>query len=218
MKLFTDKWAAVPLSFTPADPPTPTAEAAHEKNTGPQPRQSKPQVLKFLHPCPLCGDRSFVYGKDGGFFCTHCQPCPPGQLVEAGGQALQPQKAAGSLHDPPAPPSPGMGAGPFTRNHTPTEEQRANFRAAWPWLRAHEPALLAAGWTRCALYGRGKLTWPYLWGQAWTDTWQKPGLAVALEPGGIIRFTFTGTDKRRIITQRARPCAPPAPNRLAKPL
>ena len=45
--------------------------------------KSRPERLKFLKPCPLCGGKKFTHGSTGGFFCDTCQPGIPGVPVIA---------------------------------------------------------------------------------------------------------------------------------------
>ena len=46
---------------------------------------SRPEQLKFLRPCSICGGRDFIHGRDGRFFCTICQPGITGTPVKAAG-------------------------------------------------------------------------------------------------------------------------------------
>jgi hypothetical protein len=85
-----------------------------------------------------------------------------------------------------------------------TEEQSVYFAAAWPWIKEHKAALLAAGWTMAELVRRVKYRWPVgPWGLAWLPVWSKPGVVVTL--GGKGGIVFTWRDGERTIKQTARP-------------
>ena len=78
------------------------------------------------------------------------------------------------------------------------------FKIGFPWLRDHLDELLAAGWTRKILFGRGRYKWPYgnEWGVAWASSWQDahktPGLG---SRKGEIVFSFMvgGTQSQQTI-------------------
>ena len=77
-----------------------------------------------------------------------------------------------------------------------------NFRAAWPWIRENLDTLLAHGWTRPALFQRGKQQYPCGdSGVAWADAWKKPELSLSVGAFGEIRFTFGHGDRK--VTQSA---------------
>lgn len=208
-------------------PPTPPATAtpapkalahnhhqAHAEDEGPdiwQPSQAeiaerrrilnrRPERLSFLAPCPICHGRAFLHIDGGGFFCRTCQPGFFGHPVEAAGP------------DRPAPPPDidlhtardyhEMAAAMSTPNDEPTEQQRAHFAAAWPWIKENKTALLAAGWTMAALVRRARYRWPYgPWGVAWLPAWSIPGAAVSVGRRGGIVFVFSSGG--RTITQTA---------------
>ena len=75
----------------------------------------------------------------------------------------------------------------------PPPEAARCFKIGFPWLRDHLDELLAAGWTRKTLFGRGRYKWPYgnEWGVAWASSWQDahktPGLG---RRKGEIVFSF----------------------------
>ena len=149
----------------------------------------KPERLSFLAPCPVCHGRSFVHIEGGGFACRTCQPRLFGYPVEATGpEGHTPDRdpelfTAGWSNDVPAPQLP-------TRNQPP-EEALAHFAAAWPWIRKHRAALLAAGWTMAALVRRAKYSWPCgPWGVAWLPVWSKPGVKTSLARNGKIQFVY----------------------------
>lgn len=82
-----------------------------------------------------------------------------------------------------------------------TREQE-NFAAAWPWIKEHLQVLLANGWSRAALIGRGKLRHPVgSWGVAWLSVWRKPLLTVEIDNHGAIVFTYP--IRGRLITKTA---------------
>lgn len=84
-----------------------------------------------------------------------------------------------------------------------TSEQE-NFVAAWPWIKNNLEKLLAAGWTRAALFCRGKLRHPVgNWGIAWLSVWRRPMLTVKINSRGAIVFIFEICGRR--ITQAAYP-------------
>lgn len=168
----------------------------------------KPEKLAFLHPCPACSCRLFVYKPGGEFICTNCHPEARGQLAEATGPALPPPSSNS--------PSPEQEA---KKEKAKTKRKRsstrlfpcggnpANFAASWPWLNENLPALGVAGWTRRALFQRGKLKYPAgSWGVAWLDAWLKRDLAAQIGRGGRIEFSFRSGE--RLVQQTATP--PPA--------
>ncbi|HHD64639.1 MAG TPA: hypothetical protein ENK96_09825 [Desulfobulbaceae bacterium] len=55
----------------------------------------KPEQLKFLKPCPICGGCDFIHGHEGGFFCISCQPGIEGLPVRALGCRKPQEKAKG---------------------------------------------------------------------------------------------------------------------------
>lgn len=162
----------------------------------------KPERLSFLSPCPVCHGRTFLHIDGGGFACRTCQPGLFGHPVEAAGPD-RPTPAtnvdlllAGDHHDthPTVPAS----------NDEPTEQQRAHFAAAWPWIKENRAALLAVGWTMAALVRRARYRWPYgPWGVAWLPPWSKPGLVVTVGRHGEIVFTYPSGSRK--ITQAAHP-------------
>jgi hypothetical protein len=77
------------------------------------------------------------------------------------------------------------------------DENLENFRAAWPWLRENLADLLQSGWTRAALFQRGKSRYPAgKWGTAWVDAWRKPNLVVRIGRAGCIEYTFLAGDRQ----------------------
>ena len=160
----------------------------------------KPQRLSFLDPCPLCNGRAFLHLVGGGFICRTCHPGLFGYPVEAAGM----DRPASSLDtdlllvgD-----NPDTATSDPAPNAEPTQQQRAHFTAAWPWIKKHKPALLAAGWTMAALVRRARCRWPYgLWGVAWLPLWSKPDVVISMGRRGEIVFVFSSGG--RIITQTA---------------
>ena len=92
-------------------------------------------------------------------------------------------------------PIPGLGLNEvaFHRPLIPPPEAGRCFKIGFPWLRDHLDELLASGWTRKTLFGRGRYKWPYgyEWGAAWSSSWQDahktPGLG---RRKGEIVFSF----------------------------
>lgn len=162
-----------------------------------------PERLSFLTPCPVCHSRAFLNIDGGGFVCRICTPGLFGYPVEAAGPDRPPVDGqdielslASNHHDIAAAPQP-VGYGP-------TEDQRAHFAVAWPWVKENKAALLAAGWTMAALVRRTNFHWPYgPWGVAWLPVWSKPGVVVTIGRRGAISFTFPSSG--RTITQTSQP-------------
>lgn len=47
----------------------------------------EPPTEPLLKPCSICGERDFIHGSAGGYFCITCQPAAkPGIPVRAGGE------------------------------------------------------------------------------------------------------------------------------------
>lgn len=70
-------------------------------------------------------------------------------------------------------------------------EAITTFRAGFPWITAHLAELLAAGWTRRELFGRGRYHWPIGdWGTAWTLPFGQPDKTPDIGRRGEIVFTF----------------------------
>lgn len=161
-----------------------------------------PERLSFLAPCPVCHGRAFLHIDGGGFVCRTCTPGLFGYPVEATGpDRPTPEPDINLLpasdHHNPAPTIPAS-------NDEPTDQQRAHFAAAWPWIKENKTALRAAGWTMAALVRRSKFRCPYgPWGVAWLPPWSKPGLVVTIGHRGEIIFTFPSSG--RVITQAAHP-------------
>lgn len=149
----------------------------------------KPERLSFLAPCPVCHGRSFLHIDGGGFVCRTCQPGFFGYPVEATG----PDRQAPNL-DPELLPAGESRDIPAIRqpvDNQPPEEALAHFAVAWPWVKKHRSALLAAGWTMAALVRRARYRWPCgPWGLAWLPVWSKPGVMVTLVRDGKIQFAY----------------------------
>jgi|GEM_PF-3593323 len=215
-----------------------TGGPAQERQTkaGKRPA-AKPEQLKFLKPCSICFGREFVHRKNGGFFCTTCQPGIAGHPVIALGHREPPEKVTGL-------PCAGCGSTTWTKEkdgyqypdgiivdgwhcggdhcrvkllsgnrkadvnmieppesweqhwengHADTlpDREREYFRAGYAWIMDHLQELLAAGWTRPALFRRSKFRYPYgHWGAAWLSVWIKSNLQVRLGSRGDIVFTY----------------------------
>ena len=80
------------------------------------------------------------------------------------------------------------------------------FLIAFVWIRDNLSDLLQVGWTRAALYRRGRFSYPCgTWGLAWFDVWGKDDVHIDIDKRtGAIRFTFRATNGR-IISQAAYP-------------
>lgn len=160
----------------------------------------KPERLSFLSPCPVCHGRAFLHIDGGGFTCRTCQPGLFGYPVEATGadrkaptitpEDLKPASDIDTPHQD------------DTASTEPTAQQRAYFRAAWPWITKKREILLAAGWTPATLFRRAKYRWPSgPWGVAWLPVWSRPGVEVTIGQRGEIVFTYSSSG--RVITQAA---------------
>lgn len=185
-------------------------ENEKKRQTGPfqvkKKTNSKPERLSFLRTCPLCNGKKFIYGNDGGFFCLVCQPGIMGTPVEAGGADRQQPDHEAVLQVVPRENKQNTQRGsrlPETVKDTATKQERGHFAAAWPWIRSKLPELLAAGWTRAALFQRSKYRYPLGWGIAWFSIWNQDALVVTTGKNGEIIFTFQSCG--RTITQTARP-------------
>lgn len=93
--------------------------------------------------------------------------------------------------------SQAMGA-PATKRPRP---RQAIHPAAVAWLKAHRDELRQSGWTAPELWRRNRSI-----GIAWVGLWERPGLAVSLEAGGVIAVFFESSG--RTIRQTARPMKP----------
>jgi hypothetical protein len=164
----------------------------------------RPEELSFLPPCQACGGRVFVFTDSGGLACSACQPEAKGQPVKSTGPD-RPKPDTGLQMDaefntPSAPL--GDSSSPVHQGHPGSARAEENFTAAWPWIKEHLPELLAGGWTRAALVGRGKLRHPVgAWGVAWLSVWREQLLTVVINSQGTIVFTYP--IRGRMITKTA---------------
>lgn len=195
-----------PIIITDQD----SQEDEKKRQTGPfqvkKKTNSKPERLSFLRPCPLCDGKKFVYGNAGGFFCLVCQPGIMGVPVEAGGadrQKPDPDAVIQVDAEKHGKDEPGGFQNQGTSRNTPSVQIQSHFKAAWPWIRSKLPELLAARWTRAALFQRSKYRYPTGWGIAWFSIWNQDALVVTTGKNGEIFFTFQSCG--RTITQTARP-------------
>ena len=146
------------------------------KNNGHQ-KAPKPEKLKFLKPCPICGGRDFIHGHKGGFFCISCQPGIEGLPVLALGYRKPPEKAKGL-------PCPTCGATTYGK-------EEKGFLLP--------DGTVTDGWTRPELFRRDSCVWPLRkWGLCWLPVWKKPNVKIKVEDSGRLIFSFTGVDGRRI--------------------
>ena len=193
--------APVPGGFSPASSQPPSYRQAPGRAPKPRPARRKPERLAFLQPCPLCNGRQFIHGAGSGFFCVTCQPGQQGQPVEAAG----PDRQAPAITPDDLQPAIDVETHQDrTADTKPTEEQRAYFRAAWPWITKNKEALIAAGWTPATLFRRASYRWPCgPWGVSWLPVWGRSGLDITIGPRGGINFTYPSHG--RTITQTAHP-------------
>jgi len=91
---------------------------------------------------------------------------------------------------------------------TPPPEAAEAFKAGFPWITAHLAELLAAGWTRRELFGRGRYRWPVGdWGVAWASSFGEARKVPSIGGRGEIVFTFANANG-----EQARQTAWPARN------
>ncbi|MDK9706386.1 MAG: hypothetical protein OEL83_04990 [Desulforhopalus sp.] len=73
----------------------------------------------------------------------------------------------------------------------PSIEAITRFKTGYPWITLHLVKLLAAGWTRRELFGRGRHRWPIGdWGAAWVLPFDQPEKIPGIGRHGEIVFTF----------------------------
>lgn len=157
-------------------------------------RTEKTERLAFLRPCPICKGRSFVYGSRGGFFCSTCTPRIEGQPVEATGPERK-QNNQGVVK------STGPNGSTPQISTSRLGENPDNFKAAWPWLKSNLDALLSAGWTKAALFRRGKHRYPTgAWGAAWSDAWTRNNTSISINKNGDISIIYNGQGRTVIQT------------------
>lgn len=79
-----------------------------------------------------------------------------------------------------------------TKTKRPPDEALACFGIGFRWAGDHLPELLATGWTRRELFGRGRYSWPLgnEWGLAWADSWQDERKTATIGEHGKIIFSF----------------------------
>lgn len=167
---------------------------------------NKPENLAFLPPCQACGGRDFIFTDDGRFACSACQPGIPGEPVKSTGpDRPQPDQDTYLIGD-----SMGNSSWSSPPARPVVTREQENFTAAWPWIKEHLSELLASGWSRAALIGRGKFRHPVgSWGVAWLSVWRERLLTVEINSHGNIVFTYP--IRGRLITKTAQ-----KPNKLKK--
>ncbi len=137
-------------------------------------------------PCPGCGSREYNRVKDGYLF-------PDGSCSDGwhcGGKTCGVKLLIGNKKEDRKTKEKPLSAGD-EQKRKPSANAELYFRAAFPWLMRHLPALLAAGWTRPELFRRGKYAWPVgEWGLAWLPVWLKNGLKIKISATGQLIFTF----------------------------
>lgn len=75
--------------------------------------------------------------------------------------------------------------------NAPSNEAIMRFKTGFPWIKAHLTELLAAGWTKRELFGRGRHRWPIGdWGAAWVLPFGQPEKIPTIGRRGEIVFTF----------------------------
>jgi hypothetical protein len=63
------------------------------------------------------------------------------------------------------------------------------FKVGYPWVKDHLPELLAAGWTRRELFGRGRYKWPFGdWGLSWAASWGESRSALSIGTRGEVKL------------------------------
>ena len=169
-------------------------EARPEKEVRYQPvNHSNVEKLAFLKPCPLCSGKDFISKQKGGFFCIKCQPNQKGIRVFAAGNRKKPGKECDTLHEQ-------VEKKPSNTQRKVTAGNSPHFQTALPWIMDHLEELQKIGWTRPSLFRHGKHRFPIgVWGVAWFLIWTKANLQINIcKRSGAIRFSFTGTDGRKI--------------------
>lgn len=153
----------------------------------------KVEKLSFLKPCSLCNGRNFISKQKGGFFCIKCQPNEKGIRVFAAGN----RKNTKNESDTHLNQARKNEARPQRKG---TAEKRHHFQTSFPWIMEHLAELQKAGWTRPALFRRGKHRFPIgEWGVAWYPIWTESNLKINIcKRSSAIRFSFVGTDGRAI--------------------
>lgn len=82
-----------------------------------------------------------------------------------------------------------------------------SFNKSWPWLKENLSSLIAAGWTRRALFQKSASRYPAgNWGVAWFDVWRKNDLAARITDAGTIEFSFS-SGTRQVQQTATRPPA-----------
>ncbi|MCF8056544.1 MAG: hypothetical protein K9K37_07885 [Desulfocapsa sp.] len=177
-----------------------TSNNSRDGNLNNWQHRPKQEKLNFLKPCSLCSGREFISKPQGGFFCTQCQPGAVGIPVTAGGEREVPV----STDEPALFPANDKGSAKPDRRNKEKQNQQANFKAAIPWIQTHLEELQATGWTRPALFRRGKHKWPIgNWGLAWVAPWNRDNLKIAIGVEGKLIFIFSSSGRR--IAQTAIP-------------
>ena len=170
-------------------------------------KKKKREQLKFLKPCPLCGGRQFTYTTGGGFLCEHCQPGCCGTPVLAG-EPDRPEK--------PPPPRQmklyGCSLDPKPEEEKRSGEEYTHLQHGLPWIRAHLSQLMESGWSRAALFRRGRHRYPLgAWGLVFCHCWSWPDVTVTLQENGAVAFRYKSAHD--YIQQRATPPASSGPKR-----
>ena len=160
-------------------------------------KMSKPvAALSFLHPCHTCQGDSYLFGKDGFFICSNCNPAAEGISVIGSGNISQIEiNRSQSV----------IGAGPeYRRIDNRFKLASECFKIGYPWVKDHIDELCGAGWTKPELFRRSPHRWPLgNWGLAWLGVWRRPGVRAMIVDKGKIIFTFKYNG--RTVTQSANP-------------
>lgn len=144
--------------------------------------------------CKVC--RKDIYESVyGGRFCKACgTACVDAEPinVEEGFTPVKTIAAILSSED-------GFGPTLAINRRTLPTEALVCFKVGFLWLKDHLDELLAEGWTRRMLFGRGRYAWPSgnEWGCAWSSSWQDEGKTPSLGDHGQILFTFTTNGEQK---------------------
>jgi hypothetical protein len=164
-----------------------------------------PETVTGL-PCASCGSTTWTKEKDGyqypdgtitdGWHCggKHC-----GVKLLSGNKDADRDRDMIELAGPP-----WEDRRYYQAAGASTAAEKEYFLIGYAWIRDHLPELLAAGWTRAALFRRARYRWPLgPWGAAWSVAWKKQDLKVRIGGRGELIFTFSSDS--RMITQRILP-------------
>jgi rubredoxin len=170
---------AVAVNLVTEFAPSPTTKPTNQEVR----RQSQPDAR-----CKVCGKEIYESIK-GSRFCKACgAPSGDGEptiikeeLNPGGSGATNFRREEGIATLAPDAPN----------RRTPPAEGLRCFSIGYTWLRDHLDKLLAAGWTRRELFGRGRYNWcGGNWGAAWLSSWQEGHKTPSIGRRGEIIFSF----------------------------